>query len=98
MDLLFVILRLVFGPDCFPTERLEPVKVRADGCLSSVRTLPAEYLQSRFGMSWPDLRHVCQEPIVDASPSSDAWASPRQCRTCSSQDDAALLVRRNLRS
>jgi len=98
MDLLFVILRLLFGSDCFSTERLEPVVVLADGRASSVRTASVEHLQLRFGMSWPNLRHLRQEPFVDASPSGGVSVSPRQGRTCSSRDDAALLVRRNLRS
>ncbi|MBP86100.1 MAG: hypothetical protein CMJ64_05190 [Planctomycetaceae bacterium] len=98
MHLLFVILRMLFGPDCFPTERLEPVTVRANGRASSVHRLPVEDLQLRFGMSWPNLRHVLQESFVDNSPSGDESASPRWCfRTCLPRAKT-LLLRRNLRS
>ena len=97
MDFLFVILRLLIGSDCFPTERLEPVMVRADGRSSSARTLPGEYLQSRFRMSWPNLRHVRDDPFVDASPVGDVWTLPPQCWAFPSKD-TALLARRNPRS
>lgn len=98
MDLLFVILRMLLGPDCISAERLEPVMVCADGRTLSVRTLSAEYWQLGFAMSWQNLRHVFRRPFVDTSQIGDASASPRQCRAYSSQEDAALLLRRNLRS
>jgi hypothetical protein len=98
MELLFVILRLLFGPECFSTERLEPVMVRADGRNVSARLLAVEYLRSRLGLSWPNLQHVCQERFADDSPSCDTLAALLQRWIGSSKDTTARSERRKQRS
>lgn len=98
MELLFVILRLLFGPECFSTERLEPVMVRADGRTVGAHSLSVEHLRSQLGWSWPNLQHVCQERIADDAPWRDTSAALQQRWNSSSRDATARSVHRKQRS